>query len=483
MDPAGGGVARRRDVNVVVSATAGGSSPKILIVDDDEAILSQLSLALRKEFAVFTADKVEAAWDVIREERPDVVTLDLALERDDPETGFGLLERCLGFDPFIKIILITGMDNETNALRAIEQGAADFFGKPVSSRELAVVARRLYSVARLERQNAILLKQLGDERRLGSLLGQSPPMRAVFQKVERVAKADVAVLILGESGTGKELVAKEIRRLSNRSTKPLVSINCGAIPETLLESELFGHEKGAFTGAHACRIGRLEMAQSGIVFLDEIGELPVLLQVKLLRFLQDHEVERIGGRGPISLDVRVIAATSRRLQDEVTKGRFREDLYYRLSVVNIELPPLRERHEDIPLLAQYFLDRYSSEFQRGRLSFTPKARMALQQYAWPGNVRELEHHVQKAVLMSTGRLVDISDLEMTDVLGAPKPSLREARRETDRQTIVEALQLTEGNVSAAAKLLHVARPSLYELLMKLGLDAEDYRPRVERPSE
>jgi two-component system NtrC family response regulator len=259
-----------------------------------------------------------------------------------------------------------------------------------------------------------------------------------------------------------------------------VTINCGAIPEQLLESELFGHEKGAFTGAHVARAGRLEMAEGGVVLLDEVGELPASLQVKLLRFLQDHEIERVGGREVMKLDVRVIAATSRNLEEEAKHGRFRQDLYYRLGVITLRLPPLRERPEDIYFLAQYFLDRNCSELGRGRLSFTPGAKLAIQQHAWPGNVRELAHRVQKAVLMSSGRLLEPEDLEIDTVKGPRRISLRQARQEADRQTIRDALQLTGGNISKAAELLGISRPSLHELLTKLRVNAQDYKQHAAR---
>ena len=366
----------------------------------------------------------------------------------------------------------------------MEQGAADFFGKPVDAQELRVLLGRVLMRGRLERQNAALLQTLGDERRLGSLLGQSPIMQSLFRNIEKIAPVDIAVLILGESGVGKELVAKEIRRLSPRAVKPFVTINCGAIPENLLESELFGHEKGAFTGAHAQRIGRLEMADGGIVFLDEIGELPVPLQVKLLRFLQEHEIERVGGRETIRLDLRVLAATSRNLEEEVRKGRFREDLYYRLSVVNLKVPPLRERMEDISFLAHYFLERYAGEYGKGALAYTSKARLALQKHPWPGNVRELENRVQKAVLLGSGRQVDTADLELEDARGEKPLLLREARESAERRTIIDALRRTGGNISKAARVLGISRPSLHELLTKHGITARSYRlRRAEKESQ
>jgi len=449
----------------------------LLIVDDDPSILSQLSLALGREYHVRTANSSEAAWREIQRERPELVTLDLALDDNNPESGFALLERCVELDPFMKVVLITGNDEEANALRAVEHGAADFFGKPVDAQELRVLLGRVLKRGRLERQNAALLQSMGGEHRLGALLGQSPVMQGLFQNIEKIAPVDIAVLILGESGVGKELVAKEIRRLSPRAVKPFVTINCGAIPDNLLESELFGHEKGAFTGAHAGRTGRLEMADGGIVFLDEIGELPVSLQVKLLRFLQEHQIERVGGRETIQLDLRVLAATSRNLEDEVKHGRFREDLYYRLSVVNLKVPPLRDRVEDVLFLAQFFLERAANEFGKAAPVLSPKARLALQRHPWPGNVRELENRVQKAVLMGSGRQVDTTDLELEEARGDKPVSLREARESAERRTIIEALRRTGGNISKASTVLGISRPSLHELLTKHRIAARTYRPR------
>ncbi|MBD3236223.1 MAG: response regulator [Candidatus Eisenbacteria bacterium] len=449
---------------------------KLLIVDDDPDILSQLNLALRREFEVRAAESSKAAWEMIAADPPELMTLDLALDDDDPESGFTLLERALQSDPLLKIVLITGNDEENNALRAIEQGAADFLGKPVEIEELRVLLRRLQVTARRERQNAQLLQQLGARERLGSIVGRSKPMRAVYRRIKKAAAVDIAVLVLGKSGTGKELVARELRRLSDRATKPFVSINCGAIPDNLVESELFGHVKGSFTDARESRPGRLELAEGGIVFLDEIGELPLTSQVKLTRFLQEHEIERVGGRETIELDVRVIAATSKNLAEEVEKGAFRQDLYYRLSVVEITLPPLRERGEDILFLAYHFLDRYAQQFERGRLGFTQQARVALQQHEWPGNVRELEHRIQRAVVMSSGRQVGPADLELEHAACPRRISLKKAREEADREMIREALQLTGGNISLAAETLGISRPSLHALLSKLDIRARDYKP-------
>ena len=456
---------------------------KLLIVDDDPTMLSQLSLALGREYQVFTAENPRLAWKLVEEHTPDLITLDLALERNDPESGFSLLEKCLEHDPHMKIVLLTGNDSQENAMRAVDQGAFDFFGKPVDLEALGHLLRRALFVGSMERRNAGLLRRIGEDGRLGAMLGKSPQMGQIFDVIHKVAPTDVSVLILGESGTGKELVARELKRLSQRATKPFVSINCGAIPDNLLESELFGHERGAYTGAHTSRPGKLEMAHSGTVFLDEIGELPPPLQVKLLRFLQEREVERVGGRTVIKIDVRVIAATNKDLASEVKAGKFREDLYYRLAVVNIRLPPLRERQPDILVMAQYFLERFAFEQHRPRLTFSRRAKQALQHYAWPGNVRELEHHVQKAVVFASGRLVHAKDLELDPENRLESLSLRQVREQTDRSTIIQALRRTCGNISKAAQELEISRPSLHDLLRKHGIDASRYKNGTMAPDE
>jgi len=452
---------------------------KLLIVDDDPSIVSQLRLAFRKEYQVFTAQNVDEAWALVQSEHPDLITLDLALDGSNPETGFGVLEKCIAFDPFMKVVLITGNDEEANARRAVEQGAADFFGKPVDVDELRVLLRRQLAVARLERQNAEVLEHLDDEERLGAIVGRSPGMQALFKRICKVSAVDnIEVLILGESGTGKDMVAKEIRRLSSRATKPFVTIDCTAIAPTLLESELFGHVKGTFTDAHESRPGKLELADGGIVFLNEIGDLPLSLQAKLLRFLQDHEIERVGGREVIKLDVRVIAATNKDLEAEVRAGRFRQDLYYRLSGVELLMPPLRDRGDDILFLAQYLMDRFAKEYGRGRKSLSVKAKQALVQQQWEGNVRELQRAIRGAVALSSGRVLDVEDLGL-EAAGAPQvPSLKEARDRADREAIERALQLTGGNVSRAAGMLSISRPSLHDRMTRLGIDAGDFRRRA-----
>ncbi len=448
---------------------------KLLVVDDDLAILRQLKWGLSADYEVITAENPDSAWELLREERPDVVTLDLALENDNPESGFELLERFIGADPLVKVVMVTGHDTRENALRAVDRGAFDFFTKPIALEELRILVNRAVSLRRLEVENAGLRERLRREGSLGRMLGQSTEIQRVFRMIRKVAPADVTVLVGGESGTGKELVAREVHRLSPRADEPFVSISCGAIPENLLESELFGHEKGSFTDAYASREGKLETANGGTVFLDEIGEMPMSLQVKILRFLQEREVERVGGRKVIPLDVRVLAATNRELKEEVAQGRFREDLFFRLSVVNIVLPPLRERKADIVYLAQCFLERYASEFGRGRLSFSREAMRAMQRYPWPGNVRELEHRVQRGIVLSRGRVIRSEDLELGGEGEIEFSNLRAARESAERRSVNEALRRNCGNIARAARDLEISRPTLHDLLRKLEISAVDFK--------
>ena len=454
--------------------------PKLLLVDDDPSIVSQLSLAFEDEYEVLRAQDPKTAWGTVQKEHPDLMTLDLALEGDNPESGFSLLDKCLAFDPGMKIVLITGNDTRENARRAVERAAFDFFGKPIDLAELGVLLRRAAQLRGLE-DRAAEGKVHADEDRLGDLLGRSREMKAVFRLLRRVAPTDVTVLILGESGTGKEVVAREIHRLSLRAEKPFISISCGAIPENLLESELFGHEKGAFTSAHTTRPGRLELAHGGTVFLDEIGDMPMTLQVKLLRFLQEREIERVGGRRVIPLDVRVVAATNRDLEKGVKEGRFREDLYYRLAVIDIRLPSLRERGDDVVFLGDHFLKGFAHGLQRPGLVMSRAAKAALLNHAWPGNVRELEHRMQRAALLTNGRMVQPDDLELTRPQNpGATVSLKEARDEAEARLVVDTLRRTFGNISRAARELEVSRPTLHDLLRKHGIDARHFKtPGVE----
>ncbi|MBI5193751.1 MAG: sigma 54-interacting transcriptional regulator, partial [Nitrospirae bacterium] len=367
-------------------------------------------------------------------------------------------------------IIVSGNTEKGNTLKAIEMGAFDFFTKPPVIDEVKVVIKRALRMVELEAENLSLHRQIQSEG-LDGILGSSLAMDLVFQVIRKVATADVPVLILGESGTGKEITAKAIHRLSDRREKPFVVINCGAIPETLLESELFGHERGAFTGADKLRKGRIEYAEKGTLFLDEIGELTLSLQVKLLRFLQEHVIEHIGGREEIPVDVRVIAATNRDLKKAINDGRFREDIYFRLSVVSIQLPSLKERGNDILLLAMAFLHRYSREFKKKIRGFRDEAVKALSGYEWPGNVRELENRVKRAVVMSDGEWISPADLEFSSPDYGDKQitSLHEAREALEKRLISEALLRHGSNITHAAIDLAISRQTLTDMIRKYGI--------------
>jgi two-component system NtrC family response regulator len=446
--------------------------PKLLIIDDDADIRSQMQWALAQDYEVFVAADRQSALETFRRERMPVVLLDLGLppHPHGVEEGLQTLSDILQEDALAKVIVVTGREERQHALAAIDQGAYDFFRKPVQIDELKIVAGRALHVYELEREARELHQQLSQEAFEG-MLGVSEQMQEVFTAVRRVATTDVPVIISGESGTGKELVARAIHQRSQRCDGPFVPINCGAIPEHLLESELFGHEKGAFTGAHAQRRGRVELAQGGTLFLDEIGELSLPLQVKLLRFLQEHQIERVGGRSAIEIDTRVLAATNIDLKRAVDEGKFREDLYYRLGVVHITLPPLRDRGEDIILLARVLLKRFAAQLQAEVTTFDQRAVLAMQAYAWPGNVRELENRIQRALIMATGPQITPTDLELptTEVPGPPR-TLKEARDEVEKALVVQGLARNNGNVTRTAADLGVSRPTLHDLIAKHGIE-------------
>jgi two-component system NtrC family response regulator len=449
---------------------------KLLIVDDVEDIRTQMKWALAEEYEVFEAEDFASAMELFETHRMPLVTLDLGLTSDPNgvEEGFRLLDEILRFQRETKVVVITGQEQREHALRAISVGAYDFFNKPIKLDELKVVLRRARHVHDLERENRELQKGTASDSFEG-IVGFCPGMQDVFRAVRRVAGSDAQVLISGESGTGKELVARAIHHLSERGSGPFVAINCGAIPENLLESELFGHEKGAFTGAHAKRAGRIESAHRGTLFLDEVGELPVALQVKLLRFLQEHRLERVGGRQEIPVDVRVIAATNADLDREMKEERFREDLFYRLAVVRLALPPLRDRGEDVTVLAKIFLEKFAAENKKNISGFSAEALDALQSHDWPGNVRELENRVKRAVIMAEGKKLTSDDLELGSTQGERYRSvtLKEAREELERDLIRKTLRKHNGNMTRTAADLQVSRPTLYELMEKLGIRKPD----------
>ena len=447
-------------------------NPKLLIVDDDEDIRSQLKWALTQSYEVCLAEDRGSALETFRHEKPPVALLDLGLPPNPggPEEGLQTLSELLAQDTMAKVIILTGQGEKENALRAVGEGAYDFLTKPPDVEEIKLVLKRAFHIGALEREYRSLQSQLASDTFEG-MLGTSPEMQSVFNSIRKVATTDAPVLILGESGTGKEMAALAVHRRSRRKDGPFVAINCGAIPEALLESELFGHEKGSFTGAHAQRVGRIETAATGTLFLDEIGELPLPLQVKLLRFLQEQQIERVGGRRPIHVDTRVLAATNRDLQKGIKDGTFREDLFYRVAVVVLKLPPLRQREGDAAVLAHAFLKRFSRESGKERAKFEPKAVQAIRQYGWPGNVRELENRVRRAVIMSEGARVTAHDLEIAEAVESNVPrTLKEAREAVEREMVQESLRRHGGKISRAAEELGISRPTFYELLTKLGMN-------------
>ena len=444
----------------------------LLIVDDDESIRSQMRWAFLKDYEIYEAGDHETALEITKKVHPLVVILDLGLppKPREAEEGLKTLREILSFDHRIKVIIVSGNTEKGNALKAIDMGAFDFFMKPPVIDEVKVVIKRALRMAELEVEN-LTLQRRGHFEGMDGILGSSPAMDQIYQIIRKVATVDVPVLILGESGTGKELTARAVHRLSDRREKPFVVINCGAIPETLLESELFGHEKGAFTGADNRKKGRIEYAEGGTLFLDEIGDLTYSLQVKLLRFLQEHIIERIGGREEIPVDVRILAATNRDLKKAIDEGRFREDLYFRLSVVSIDLPPLRERGNDRLLLARAFLHRYSREFKKIIRGFRDDAIKAFTIHEWPGNVRELENRIKRAVVMSDAEWLSSYDLDLMPAAASVNltVSLQEAREELERRMINEALSRSGSNITHAAKDLGISRQTLTDMIKKYGI--------------
>jgi len=451
--------------------------PRLLVVDDDEAIRMQLKYALRDDFTLFFAGDRHAAMAAVDEHHPEVVSLDLGLPpaQDGAEEGLRALEEIVKRAPATKIVVVTGNGDRMNAIRAIQHGAFDYHSKPIDLDGLKVVLGRAAYLRALEVDAQKHLEAEETNVRFEDIVGSTPAMREIFAIVARVSKTDATVLIQGESGTGKELLAKAVHSNSPRKSRAFVAINCGAIPETLLESELFGHEKGAYTGAHIQRKGKFELADGGTLFLDEIAEMSVPLQVKLLRFLQERQIERVGGREMIRVDARVIAATNKDLRAELQAGRFREDLYYRLSVVNLSIPPLRDRGEDLVLIASALLRKHARE-QRRKLRFSSEALEAMARYRWPGNIRELDNTVQRAAIMARGQLIGVADLGIAvETATHDRPSLREARGRAERQAVVDSLIKTRGNISQAAKHLGVSRPTFHGLLDKFQVDAKKFR--------
>jgi len=451
------------------------ASRKLLIVEDDPGLLSQLKWCF-EDYDIFTAEDRETAIAELRRHEPMVVLQDLGLppQPEGVEEGLATLAETLKLAPHTKVIVVTGNGDQQNALTAVAEGAYDFYEKPVDTDTLKLLVDRAFNISELEYENRRLQSQV-NESPLDGIVAASEGMLAVCRMIEKVAPTDVTTLLLGESGTGKELLARALHRLSPRSGGNFVAINCAAIPENLLESELFGHEKGAFTGAHKQTMGKVEVASGGTLFLDEIGDMPMPLQAKMLRFLQERVIERVGGRQEIPVDVRVICATNQKPEGLIAEGLFREDLYYRISEITINIPPYRDREEGRLILARTLLQKYSKLQKRALNGFSEDAMRAIEHYPWPGNVRELENKIKGAVIMADGKQVSAADMGLTESDEEPLSlNLREVRQRAESKAIRVALTKSFGNISKAAELLGITRPTLYDLLNKYGLSAEGY---------
>ena len=444
---------------------------RLLVIEDDEGLTRQLKWAY-DDYEVLVASDRTSAIDLVRSAEPAVVTLDLGLppDPDGVTEGFATLQDILSLKPATKVIVASGHGARESALQAIAFGAYDFYQKPVDIDQLGLIVRRAFQLHGIETENRRLEDRAGDDRTvLGTMITAAPEMLKVARTIERVANADVSVMLLGASGTGKELLARGLHQSSARRGGAFVAINCAAIPETLLEAELFGHEKGAFTGAIKTTEGKIEQAEGGTLFLDEVGDIPLPLQVKLLRFLQERTIERVGGRKQVAVDTRIVCATHRNLEEMILAGTFRDDLYYRLAEIVVRIPALAERPGDATLLAKHFLHRFAREMSTGAKGFAPSALKAINDWPWPGNVRELENRLKRAVIMADGKLITAEDLDFPAAEDGQPVNLKAAREETDRRVIRGALARTENNISGAAKLLGISRPTLYDLMKQYDL--------------
>ena len=443
---------------------------RLLIVEDDEGLQNQLRWCF-DDFEVIISGDRENAISQLRRHQPGVVLLDLGLPPDPGGVSEGLatLREILALVPETKVIIVTGDNDRANAIAAIGQGAYDFYQKPVEQEVLALIVERAHRVYELEAENR-RLQRFEQSTPLDGVIATSPQMLKVCRTVEKVAPSDITTLLLGASGTGKEVFAQAIHKLSPRASEKIVAINCAAIPDTLLESELFGYEKGAFTGANQQTIGKIEHANKGTLFLDEIGDLPMELQAKLLRFLQERVIERIGGRKEIPVDVRIVCATHQDLQRLIQEGQFREDLYYRISEITIDIPSLKEREGDSIVLARAFLEKFNKEYKGNIQGFDKDAILAIESYDWPGNVREMESRIKRAVIMAVSSQSTLDDLELESASEEPIPfNLKQVREEAERKAIIRALQYCEKNISEAASALGITRPTLYNLMERYHL--------------
>jgi two-component system NtrC family response regulator len=444
---------------------------KLLIVEDDPGLQSQMRWCF-EDIEVYVASDRENALSHLRRIEPQVVTLDLGLPPDPGGSteGFKTLDDILRLAPNTKVIVVTGREEKQNAVTAIGMGASDFFQKPLDADILAFIVSRAFHLYELEKENQEL--STGESAStLKGIIASSPKMLELCRMIEKIAPADVTTLLLGETGTGKEILAKAIHQLSPRSEKTFSAINCGAIPENLLESELFGHEKGAFTGASQLKKGKIELADGGTLFLDEIGDMPMPLQVKLLRFLQERVIERVGGVREIPVDVRVVCATHQDIPRQIEEKRFREDLYYRVSEITLNIPPLREREGDSVIIAQSLLKSFAKQMSRPNLSFNESAMHAIKNYDWPGNVREIINKVKRAAIMADDKIVTAADLELSDVSSISEEALnlRQIRDTAEKTAVIQAIQASQNNMAKAARLLGITRPTLYNLTEKFDI--------------
>ena len=446
-------------------------SRRLLIVEDDPALQKQIRWAF-DEYDPILAEDRESALAQVRRHTPAVVTMDLGLppDPDSVSEGFLLLEQLLELAPETKVIVLTGQNDQTNALRAIELGAYDFFAKPFEPEILALTIDRAFRLFELQRENR-RLQAMRQPDALGALITRDPGMLRICRTMEKVANTGATVLLLGESGTGKEVLARGLHDASSRANERFVAINCAAIPENLLESELFGYEKGAFSGAAKMTVGKIETANRGTLMLDEIGDLPLQLQAKLLRFLQERVIERVGGRQEIPIDVRIVCATHQDLKTLIQSGHFREDLYYRLAEIVVNIPALRARVGDAELLAHAFVRRFAEQQKRGTMLLRDDAMRAIGNHPWPGNVRELENRIKRAVIMADENQITAEDLELNH--GEKHENavfdLRRAREEAEKRAVIAALARCDGNIVKAAELLGVSRPTLYDLMHRIGI--------------
>src|SRR6476620_11018299 len=449
--------------------------PRLLIIEDDEGLQAQLKWAY-EDFTVTVVGDRESALAALRAEAPAVVTLDLGLPPDPDGTseGFAVLDAIMALKPDTKVIVASGHGARTSALQAIERGAYDFYQKPVDIDALGLIVRRAFALREIEAEKRRLGAKVGEDKTvLGTMITAAPEMAKVARTIERVANTNVSVMLLGASGTGKELLARGVHSASRRAGGGFIAINCAAIPENLLEAELFGYEKGAFTGAIKTTEGKIELAHGGTLFLDEVGDIPLPLQVKLLRFLQDRVIERIGGRRQIAVDTRIVCATHQNLESMIAAGTFREDLFYRLAEIVVKVPSLSERSGDAVLLARHFVNRFAKELGRSVQGLGPDAVEAIDAYSWPGNVRELENRLKRSVIMADGKSVTAADLDLKpkDEGETAAINLRAVREVADRRAIRQAMSRTDNNISGAAKLLGISRPTLYDLLKQYRLQA------------